>query len=134
MKTQLSTIKKVTMAVAFFGLLLTGKIVNAAGNPGNEIDLVFLGNEANLPVFRLDLSGKSNDVYAVTIKANDGTILYSEKVKSDRSARFYKLDPDYNDQVKGTSFEILNINTGKAVYYKIDTNSKTTETVSLVKS
>ena len=134
MKTPIPNIKKLTLAIAFFGLLLSTGKVKATSNPGNEINLVFFSNEASQPVFRLILDRESKDVFLVTVKANDGTTLYSEKIKSDGAARYYRLDPDHNDQVKGTSFEIVNINSGAKVVYKIDTKSKTTETVSLVKS
>lgn len=133
MKTQILKIKKIAIAIVFFGMLVSANVVTAAGTTGREVELVFLGNEASLSVFKLVLNPEQRNVFSVTIKANDGTILFTEKLKIDITSRVYKLNPEEYGQVKGTSFEVLNTNTGEIFQYKIETETRTTETVSIVK-
>ncbi len=122
MKTIKNNLK--TLAITFTVICMIAFSNNLLAN--NEKDqtsiaeLQFIGKVKNLPVFRLQFNNEMHEEFDVTIKDENGDILYSEKLKGNTTFRMYKLDSENSEHISGTTFEVTNRGTNKKTVYRIN--------------
>ena len=122
MKTIKNNLK--TLAIAFTVICMIAYSNNILAN--NEKDqtsnaeLQFIGKVKNLPVFRLQFNNDLHEEFIVTIKDENGDILYSEKLKENTTFRMYKLDSENSEHISGTTFEVTGRNSNKTTVYRIN--------------
>lgn len=101
-------------------------------NTNSLVELKYAGKSNQRPQFRLAINDKNATAYTITIKEDNGDILYSEKV-SGQVSRTYQLDSDDTDRIQGTTFEVTNITTNVTTVYKIKNLSQTVENMIVTK-
>jgi|SRR5882724_10226900 len=83
----------------FFTLVFPGssKATNDKNDkkePASVIDLKFIGNVNNQPVFQLDLQNATEEEYTVVFRDNYGNILYSERIKGTSITKKFILNTE----------------------------------------
>lgn len=93
----------------------------------NFVELRYAGKSAQQPMFRLAINDSSAADYTITVKEDNGEILFSEKLTGGQVKRTYLLDTDDNDRIQGTTFEVTNRSTNITTVYKISNLTQTVE-------
>ena len=83
------------IAIAFMLTFSVASVESFADNKSdNPVELKYLGNVDNQPVFLLSLHNNDADEFIVTLKDQSGNVLYSEEVKGKQISRKYRLNTD----------------------------------------
>ena len=90
------------------------------------VELKYAGKSNQQPQFRLAINDKSAADYTITIREDNGDVLYSEKV-SGQASKIYQLDSEDSDRIQGTTFEVTNNATNITTVYKIKNLTQTVE-------
>ena len=64
----------------------------------DKVELRFIGNIQDHPVYQLNLNGSEQEEYIVSFRETDGTIVYSNVVKGNFSQRFMLKSEDPADK------------------------------------
>lgn len=121
----------VTILAGAFTLLFNN--IAVAGNEKKNTDtnhfveLQYAGKADQQPMFRLAINDSSAAEYTVTVKEDNGEILFSEKLSGGKVQRTYLLDTDDSDRIQGTTFEVTNRSTNITTVYKISNLTQTVE-------
>ena len=95
--TMLTLFIALSISLASFANDTTG--ISAKKESGvDKVDLRFVGNIQDHPVYQLNLNGDEQDEYIVTFRETDGTIVYSNVVKGNFSQRFMLKSEDPADK------------------------------------
>ena len=135
MKTVMNNFKIMVIAMtavftlSFSSVTLAGKDSTDNANP----EFQFVGKVENLPVFRLVLNSQNTTYYQVTVKVDNGEVLFTERLKGSNISRMYKLDTDNTDLISGTTFEVTNKTTNQTTVYKINNLTRTIDNVTIAK-
>ena len=134
MKQALKTTKMITMGL--FTLCIMGLSHATFAGIKNEspIEFKFIGKFNNNPVFQLNLNNDGTEVYFITIKDANNSVMYSEKVKATdvNFTRKYRLDiddADLSDYGFGVKVEITSAKTHKTQVYRISTQKTVKEDI-----
>lgn len=84
----------------------------------DPVELKFIGNINEQPVFQLDLNNVNEEDFVITVRDASNTILYTEKVKGKGISRKYRFDTDEVD-LSGLSFQVSSRTTNKTAVYKV---------------
>jgi hypothetical protein len=139
MKTMNSNIKTVSIILLGAFTLLLSNIALATGvTPIEKIrnavaEMEYAGKINDQPVFRLVIKSSDVEEYSVTIKEDDGEILFRERLKGSQISRTYKLDTEDMDRIDGTTFEVTNRTTNVTTTYKISSMKSYTENIVITK-
>jgi len=93
----------------------------------------YAGKINDQPAFRLVIKSSDVEEYSVTIKEDDGEILFRERLKGSQISRTYKLDTEDMDRIDGTTFEVTNRTTNVTTTYKISSMKSYTENIVITK-
>lgn len=96
-------------------------------------DIEYAGKIGEQPAFRLVIKSTDVEDYSITIKEDDGEILFRERLKGTQISRTYQLDAEDMDRISGTTFEVTNRTTNVTTTYKISSMKSYTENVVIVK-
>jgi hypothetical protein len=121
-----------TTAVALFAALSIASVNTAMAGEGAKpkaaIDLKFIGNNDNQPVFQLNVNNTEDDEYIVTFRDEQNNVLYAGKLKGINITKNFQLNTEDGDNTM--SVEVKSKKTNKAETYKI--NRKTSFTQEIV--
>ena len=130
MKKYLSTTK--TFALALVTLFTTSIAVPAfANDEEKKAEISYVGNVNDLPVYRLSLDNKANEIFFVSVTDNDGNVLYNEKVSGKKIVRNYQFDNDIYSEydltftisnIKGKTVSVYNVSNSKKVVNEVAVN------------
>ena len=115
--------------IAFSNEILAANEKKLAGNA----DLQFVCRVKNLPVFRLNVNNEQYGDFLITIKEENGEILFSEKLKGKKISRVYKLDSEFQELINGTTFEVTDRISKTTTTYKISNFTRVVEDVVVTK-
>ena len=90
------------------------------------VELKYVGKTNEQPQFRLALHDKNTAAYTVTIKEENGEVLFSEKLAGNIN-RTYRLESADSDRIEGTIFEVTNRATNVTTVYTIKNLTETVE-------
>jgi hypothetical protein len=121
-----------TIAIALFAALSIASTSNvmASGEtkPKAGIDLKFIGNNDNQPVFQLNVNNTEEDEYIVTFRDDQNNLIYTSKFKGVSISKNFQLSNE--DGTDGTlSVEVRSRKTNKAEVYKINRTTSFTQEV-----
>ncbi len=121
-----------TVAIAIFAALTIASTGNVMANGGTKpkagIDLKFIGNNDNQPVFQLNVNNTEDDEYIVTFRDEQNNVLYSGKLKGINITKNFQLNTD--DGADGTmSVEVKSKKSNKAEVYKINRTTSYTQEI-----
>jgi hypothetical protein len=125
-----------TTAIALFALLTivsTGNVMaNESKKSANGIELRYVGNNENQPVFQLNVNNADEDEFLVTFRDEQNNVLYSGKLKGVNISKNFQLDTDtIGDNVM--SVEVKSRKSNKSEVYKINRTHSFTEDISVSK-
>lgn len=131
MKTYFSKTKTFAFAlVTLFATSFTAPAF-AAEEDDKKAEISYVGNVNDLPVYRLSLNNKANEVYFVSVTDNDGNVIYNEKVSGSKIVRNYQFDADLYSEydltftisnLKGKTVSAYNVSKSKKVVNEVAVN------------
>jgi len=127
-----TTIKNYGIAALFVAISLvsaTAVKANDEGKTASTIELRFIGNLENQPVFQLNVPNAEQDEFTITFRDQYGNVLYADRLKGANITKKFLLNTDEigNDLV---SVEVKTKKSGKSEVFKINRNvSYVNETV-----
>jgi len=131
MKTYFSKTKTFALAlVTLFATSFTAPAF-AAEEDDKKAEISYVGNINDLPVYRLSLNNKANEIYFVSVTDNDGNVIYNEKVSGAKIVRNYQFDADLYSEydltftisnLKGKTVSVYNVSKSKKVINEVAVN------------
>jgi len=121
-----------TTAIALFAALSIASVNTAMAGEGTKpkagIDLKFIGNNDNQPVFQLNVNNTEDDEYIVTFRDDQNNVLYAGKLKGINITKNFQLNTE--DGADNTlSVEVKSKKTNKAETYKINRTTSFTQEI-----
>jgi|SRR5450432_1847225 hypothetical protein len=121
-----------TIAIALLAALSIASTSNAMvtgeTKPKAGIDLKFIGNTDNQPVFQLSINNTEEDEYIVTFRDEQNNLIYTSKLKGATISKNFQLSNE--DGTDGTlSVEVRSRKTNKSEVYKINRTTSYTQEV-----
>ena len=121
-----------TLAIALFALLSVASTSNVLANgevkPKSNIDLKFIGNVEDQPVFQLNVNNTEDDEYIVTFRDEQNNVLYAGKLKGVNISKNFQLSSEDGD-AGAMSVEVKSRKTNKSEVYKINRTRSFTEEI-----
>src|SRR3954453_14201734 len=111
MKKQVNTpaqsVRKIIFAFGFFSSVLFSLspsfvLAQDRSNPLSAGSVNYVGSWDNQPVFKAQFDNEKGDNYTLTIKDNEGNILYSEKFNDRKFSKKFRFDKDDRENVQLT--------------------------------
>lgn len=115
-------------ALAIAVLLATSVNTKALANDGQPDQLKYLGNINNSPVYQLSLQNADNNIYIISVRDYEGTVLFREKLQGSKIIRNYQL-ADLPAESYHVSFEITNLKGDVVDLYNVNKTNKVLEAV-----
>jgi hypothetical protein len=131
MKTFISRSKIIALAFALT-FSLTSAETFATDKNDTPVQLVYLGNVNNQPVFQLILNNDETSEYVVTLRDASGEVLYSEEVKGKQFPRKYRVNTEESG-VSGIMFEVKNKKDNTKTVYTVSATSHLVQDVAINK-
>ncbi len=128
--------KSALMNTRIFAIALAVSCTTAFSTPALAIDekktipveLKFLGNVNDQPVFQLNFTNTEVNEYTVIVRDNSGFVLYKDKVKGSNMTQKFTLNT--KDLGEGEiQFEIIGKKTDKTAVYEVNTVARIVEDV-----
>ena len=117
------------LLVAFTVSLTAPAMANDETKSIPGLELKFIGNKDNQPVFQLILANPDKEEYVITIKDNSGYVLYADTDKSENISKRFILQTETLES-KPVILEVRSKKTNKVQAYEIGRTQKVvTETV-----
>lgn len=138
MKQTMKTTKMITMGLFILCTMGLSQATFAGLKTDNPVEFKFIGKTENDPVFQLDLNNNEAEEYFISIKDENNTVLYKEKVKAKDAnfSRKYRLDIDEDDLNApgfGLTVEVISARTHKAHVYRISSHTTVNENIIVAK-
>jgi hypothetical protein len=127
---------KTFIAIAIFSLMsfanaTAGKTTDSI--PALPVELHYMGNIKNQPVFQLNFSGsREENEFNITITDESGYEFYNANVKGEKFTRQFLFDTEDLGDAK-VQFSITGKRSGKTVVYKVDRQTRVLEQMNVVK-
>lgn len=125
-----------TVVAAFVLVLTLGFANNSFANNGentNAVELKYLGNLKNQPVFQLNIKGAADAEFMVRITDEANNVVYAEKLKGqDISKKFQLSDEALENSL--LTFEIINKKDNSVTTFKVRNNTRTVQDIEIAKS
>jgi hypothetical protein len=131
MKTKIRNFGTVALLLVF-SLIGTAVFANNGNGDTPAAQLKYIGSVEHQPLFQLDLNGAKEEYYSISIKDQQGEILYNEKVKAKTLTRTFRLDTDdLGDAV--LRVEVRSYNSSKPEVFTINRKTRFIEENSVSK-
>ena len=121
-----------TLAIALFAALSVASTSNVMANeevkPKSGIDLKFIGNIEDQPVFQLNVNNTEEDEYVVTFRDEQNNVLYSGKLKGINITKNFQLSTEDGAE-NAMSVEVRSRKSNKSEVYKINKTRSFTEEI-----
>ncbi len=121
-----------TLAIALFAALSVASTSNVMANeevkPKSGIDLKFIGNIEDQPVFQLNVNNTEEDEYIVTFRDEQNNVLYSGKLKGINITKNFQLSTEDGAE-NAMSVEVRSKKSNKSEVYKINKTRSFTEEI-----
>jgi|SRR5690242_12862989 len=129
MKTLINTrIIAIALVAALTVAFTSPVLANTTGENPQPVELKYLGQYKNQPVFELSFKGTEDADFTVIIRDDQDNIVYKDFIKSGTSSKKYMLNTEELGDIP-VNFEITSRKTDKTVVYKVNKNTRTVEDV-----
>jgi hypothetical protein len=118
-------VKRSVLSLGLITILLSG-MASAQSSP--EPLVKYIGTLDGQPIFRVQLENQPGSTYHLTIKDDEGTVLYAEKIKDKQFSKSFKFDNANRDNVKLTFTVQGNKNT-QSKEFNVNTTTKVLDNV-----
>ncbi len=126
MKTTKNISKALTFTLFAFLTLTISQTGFAGITDSTHVELKFVGNMKNQPVFQLDLHNKLAGEYSIQIKDANNEVIYSETLKGTEISRKYQFLTDEVD-ARTLQFEITDKKDNTSVIYSVNRQTRTVQ-------
>lgn len=119
-------VKKAIFSLGFTSLLLTGMASVTSAQDSSKLPtptIKYIGTLDGQPVFGVQLNNEAGTVYYLTIKDDEGTVLYAEKIRDRQFSKKFKFENADRDNVKLT-FILEGNNETQSQEFKVNTSTK----------
>ena len=132
--------KKVTRNLRFAAIALVAILSLTAATPALAIDgpnpkaieLTFIGNLQNQPLFQLSFNNAEEGEYMVVVMDEYSNVLYKDHVKSSNTTKKFLLNTEELGNVS-LRFEITGRKSNKTEVFEINRNSRVVEDMVITK-
>jgi hypothetical protein len=138
MKKQIINLSKAvrrTIVYAGFASLLAFSFVPAHAEdkkPSAAVTINYLGSVDNQPVFQIEFENKNEETYTVSIKDDQGDVLYVEKSKDKKFSKKFKYQGQGFDYVRLT-FTLVSGKEKQSQEFEVNTNTRVVQDVVVTK-
>jgi hypothetical protein len=128
MKTLKTRIVAIALVAALTVAFTTPVLANTTGENPQNVELKYLGQYKNQPVFELTFKNSEEAEFTVVIRDEQDNIVYKDFIKSGVTSKKYMLNTEELGDVP-VNFEITSRKTDKTVVYKVNKNTRVVEDV-----
>jgi hypothetical protein len=124
-------VKKSIFNIGFTSIILVGVATSASAQTpvkAPEPSVNYLGTLDGQPLFKVQLDNQAGSVYHLTIKDDEGTVLYAEKFKDKQFAKSFKFDNADRSNVKLT-FILQGKDNTQSKEFRVNTSTKVLDNV-----
>ena len=123
---------RLALASILFFSVFTANAQETAKYNESPLQIKYLGVVDNQPLFQVDFDNESGDTYLLSIKADDGTTLYTQTVKEKKFSKKIKWNnPDF-DRTK-LLFTLSNDKSKQSQVFEINTSLREVRDVVITK-
>jgi hypothetical protein len=122
----LSTVKKSILSLGFTSLVLIGLATTASARTTDTTPapaVKYLGSLDGQPVFRVELNNENAKFQYLTIKDDQGVVLFSEKIRGKQFSKSFRFESLDRDNVK-LSFIVETDKGVQSQEFKVNTNTR----------
>jgi len=94
-------VKRSVLSLGLSTILLAGA-ASAQSSTNPDPAVKYIGTLDGQPMFKVQLNNQTGDVYHLTIKDDEGTVLYTERFTDKQFAKSFKFDNAERNNVKLT--------------------------------
>ncbi|HEY6956672.1 MAG TPA: hypothetical protein VI385_15585 [Flavisolibacter sp.] len=94
-------VKRSVLSLGLSTILLAGA-ASAQSSTNPDPAVKYIGTLDGQPMFKVQLNNQTGDVYHLTIKDDEGTVLYTERITDKQFAKSFKFDNAERNNVKLT--------------------------------
>ena len=118
-------VKKSILSLAFTSLVLVAATSASASTTDSTPNptVKYIGSLDGQPVFKVELNNENAKVQYLTIKDDQGTVLYSEKIKSKQFSKSFKFENSDRDHVRLT-FTVESDKNVQSQEFNVNTNTR----------
>lgn len=119
-------VRKSIISLGFTSLVLIGLVNTASAGTTDTTPtpaVKYVGSLDGQPVFKVDLNNESAKVQYLTIKDDQGVVLYAEKIKGKQFSKSFKFENSDRDNVRLT-FIVENEKGVQSQEFKVNTNTR----------
>ena len=98
------------------------------GDKNASVELKFIGNIENQPVFILNFNNAEEDEFTVVVRDETDNILYRDILKGENLSRKFMINTE-GQEVASIKFEVTGKKTAKTIVYEINKKSRVIEDV-----
>jgi hypothetical protein len=120
-------VKRSVLSLGLTTVLLSG-MTSAQSSATPEPIVKYIGTLDGQPIFRVQLDNQPGSIYHLTIKDEEGTVLYAEKIKDKQFSKSFKFDNAARDNVKLT-FTLRGNKSTQSKEFKVNTTTKILDNV-----
>jgi hypothetical protein len=129
MKTLINTrIVAIALVAALTLAFTTPVLANTTGENPQAVELKYLGQYKNQPVFELSFKNSEETDFTVVIRDEQDNIVYKDFIKGGTASKKYMLNTEELGDIP-VNFEITSRKTDKTVVYKVNKNTRVVEDV-----
>jgi len=137
MKIKLKAIRVVAVAILTLAIFGVSTSTFAAKTPNEPIELKYVGQTANQPVFQLNLNNREASQYYINIKDVNGKVIYSEKVQGSGITRNYRFDIKDVDMTSpdfGLTVEVTDAKTKQTQVFHVKSKTQVIQNFEVAKA
>lgn len=126
MRTASSNIRKailhITLFAVFFFLILPAVPAQEDKPLDPSVAIRYVGSLNEQPVFQIDFENTEAETYYISIRDDEGNVLYNEKVKDAKYSKKFKIE--HGSEYARLTFTLSNDRQRKVQVYQINTNTR----------
>jgi hypothetical protein len=130
MKTTMNTLSKTIIVLAAVFSMSFSTTTGTPEKKENPVELKYIGNKDNQPMFQLNLNNTEIDEFNVIIRNKDREVIFKEKVKGSLVSRKYKLNLE-DFSAAGFTFEVVSKATKARTTYTVNETSRLVQDISV---
>lgn len=120
-------VKRSVLSLGLSTILLAGAAsAQSSANPDPAVK--YIGSIDGQPLFKVQLNNQTGDVYHLTIKDDEGTVLYAERFNDKQFSKSFKFDNAERSNVKLT-FILEGNKTVQSKEFKVNSSTQVLDNV-----
>jgi hypothetical protein len=127
-----NAVRKTILSVGFTSFFLASfipSVVNAQDKtPSSPVVIKYIGNIDNYPVFQIEFDNKNEETFNISIKDDEGTVIYGEKFRDKKFSKKFKYEGAGAESMKLT-FILMGEKEKQSQQFEVNTNTRVVQDV-----